>query len=593
MKLNAKLFILMSALFFIVASVLWFYSATFIQSINEEWAQKFVKKQIVFDKHRTLLPILHELEIVKEMAKNPDIIAMARNDKDLHVKQKGLNALESYRNKFIDRSYFAAFKSSKHYYFNDSLNHYENNQLRYTLSSSKLEDSWFFYTLSQNDDYIININKDTELGITKVWIDFIVKEGDKRLGVIGTGFDFENFLKESVGLEQEGIRNFFINKDLAIQLARNSQLVDYASMTKSDGHHKTIDIFFPETNDREAIRQAMQEMYASPNSIQTLWVDFEGKKQLLGMAYLPEIGWFSLTLINPTELTLLHGSSLFLILSAAFLGVLVIVGMSSNIFFIRPLNQLKQMMRQIEHGEYNLKLTLVGSGEIKELSEQFKHMVEYVHTTNLALEEKIQERTRGLMESEQKLHVLLARVKELAFYDALTQLPNRRMLEDRLNVELTKIKRSKKFSSLLFLDLDNFKPLNDAFGHNAGDCLLVEVAQRLLAVMRECDTVARFGGDEFIVLLSEIGSDDLEAQKHAMIVAKKILTVIGEPYRIDVIHDNGIEEILTHKCSVSIGVALFTGKESEKEKILQRADKAMYKAKENGRNRIELGEEEL
>ncbi len=593
MKLNAKLFILMSALFFIVASILWFYSASFIQSINEEWAQRFVKKQIVFDKHRTLLPILHELEIVKEMAKNPAIIAMARNDDDLHVKQKGLEAFEYYRNKFIDRSYFAAFELSKHYYFNDSLNRYENNQLRYTLSSSKLEDSWFFYTLSQNDDYIVNVNKDTELGITKVWIDFILKEGDKRLGVIGTGFDFESFLKESVGIEQEGVRNLFIDKDLAIQLARDSQLIDYASITKSDGQHKTIDIFLSEAEDKEAIRQAMQEMYASPHSIQTLWVNFEGKKQLLGMAYLPEIGWFSLTLINSTELTLLNSSSLFLILSAVFLAVLLIVAVVNNILFTSPLNQLKQMMRRIEHGEYSIKPTLVGSGEIKELSEQFKRMVEYVHATNLALEEKIQERTHGLMQSEQKLHVLLEKVQELAFYDALTQLPNRRMLEDRLNVELAKIKRTKKLSSLMFLDLDNFKPLNDAFGHNAGDCLLVEVAQRLLATIRECDTVARFGGDEFIILLSEIGSDTQEAQNHAMIVAQKILTLIREPYRIAIVHDNGAEETLTYHCSVSIGIALFGNNDSEKEKILQRADKAMYKAKENGRNRIELGEDEV
>lgn len=593
MKLNAKLFILMSALFFIVASILWFYSASFIQSINEEWAQRFVKKQIVFDKHRTLLPILHELEIVKEMAKNPAIIAMARNDDDLHVKQKGLEVLEYYRNKFIDRSYFAAFELSKHYYFNDSLNRYENNQLRYTLSSSKLEDSWFFYTLSQNDDYIVNVNKDTELGITKVWIDFILKEGDKRLGVIGTGFDFESFLKESVGIEQEGVRNLFIDKDLAIQLARDSQLIDYASITKSDGQHKTIDIFLSEAEDKEAIRQAMQEMYASPHSIQTLWVNFEGKKQLLGMAYLPEIGWFSLTLINSTELTLLNSSSLFLILSAVFLAGLLIVAVVNNILFTSPLNQLKQMMRRIEHGEYSIKPTLVGSGEIKELSEQFKRMVEYVHATNLALEEKIQERTHGLMQSEQKLHVLLEKVQELAFYDALTQLPNRRILEDRLNVELAKIKRTKKLSSLMFLDLDNFKPLNDAFGHNAGDCLLVEVAQRLLATIRECDTVARFGGDEFIILLSEIGSDTQEAQNHAMIVAQKILTLIREPYRIAIVHDNGAEEILTYHCSVSIGIALFGNNDSEKEKILQRADKAMYKAKENGRNRIELGEDEV
>ncbi|MDD2385053.1 MAG: diguanylate cyclase [Sulfurospirillaceae bacterium] len=590
MKLNAKLFVLMTVLFFIVTSILWFYSVSFIQSINEEWVQKFVKKQIVFDKHRTLLPILRELDVVREMAKNHDIVAMAHNDTNLEVRQKGINALEYYRNKFIDRSYFAAFESSKHYYFNDSLGHYENNQLRYTLSSLNPDDSWFFYTLSQKDNYIINVNKDTELGITKVWINYILKEGNRRIGIVGTGFDFDTFLKESVGLEQEGVRNFFINKDLAIQLARDSQLIDYASMTKSDGQHKTIDLFLPEAKDREAVKKAMQDIIISPDRVQTLWVNFEGKKQLLGIVYLPEIGWFSLTLINPTELTLLNSSSLFLILSAVFLSILFIVGMASNIFFIYPLNQLKQMMRRVEHGEYNIHPTLVGSGEIRELSEQFKHMVEYVHSTNLALEEKVQERTKGLLDSEQKLQQLLEKVQELAFYDALTHLPNRRMLEDRLNVELAKVKRTQKIGGLMFLDLDNFKPLNDAFGHNAGDCLLVEVAQRLLSVVREGDTAARFGGDEFIVLLSDIGNDVSTAHEKMQHVADKILEALSAPYTIDVHYENGYNEILTHYCSVSIGLTLFNKHDTEKDKILQRADRAMYQAKTNGRNRIEIGE---
>ncbi|MDD2784364.1 MAG: diguanylate cyclase, partial [Sulfuricurvum sp.] len=497
----------MTALFVIVVSILWFYSTAFIQSINEEWAQKFIKKQVVFDKNRTLLPILREVDLVKKIVKNPDIIAMAYNDDDLHVREKGTDVLESYRHQFLDRSYFAAFVHSGHYYYNDKLNHFQNDTLRYTLSASKPDDSWFFYTLSKEDDFQVNVNKDTELGITKVWIDFVIKDGDARLGVLGTGFDFESFLKESVGVEQEGVRNFFINKDLAIQLARDTKLIDYDSMTKSDGQHKTIDLFLPKIKDQEAIKQAMQEMYASPEIIKTLWVNFEGKEQLLGMAYLPEIGWFSLTLINATELTLINSTALFPILCAVFLTILVIVGIVSNILFFHPLNQLKLMMRQVEQGEYNLNPTLVGSGEIRELSEQFKRMVAYVNINNAQLEEKVQERTKGLIESEQKLQELLEKVQELAFYDALTKLPNRRMLEDRLNVELAKVKRTENFGALMFLDLDNFKPLNDVFGHNAGDSLLIEVAQRLLSVVREGDTAARFGGDEFIVLLSDIGND--------------------------------------------------------------------------------------
>lgn len=590
MRLQTKLLLFISALILIVTSILWFYSSLFIQSVNEEWALKFVKKQIIFDKHRTLLPILREISIAKEMIHDKDIIALARDDGDALIRQKGIKALEEYRQKFSDRSYFAAFKSSGHYYYNDALNHFQDNPLRYILSSTNPADSWFFYTLSKEDDYQINVNKDTELGITKVWINFILKEGDERLGVVGTGFDFESFLKESVGVEQEGVHNFFINKDLAIQLARDTALIDYASITKEDGQHKTIDLFVSNPKDQEAIKKAMQEMMASPELIKTLWVNFEGKRQLLGLAYLPEIGWFSLTLIDSTELTLLNSTSLFFILSAVFLSILFLVAIASNMLFIRPINRLKKMMQRVEQGEFSFNSVSFGSSEMKELFEQFKRMVHYVHTTNSALEEKVQERTRSLMESEQKLQELLEKVQELAFYDALTQLPNRRMLEDRLSLELAKVKRTQKFGALMFLDLDNFKPLNDVFGHNAGDSLLIEVAQRILGVIRECDTAARFGGDEFIVLLSDVGRDVVTARENMQRVAQKVLEVISAPYTIDVHYESGYDEILTHHCTVSIGLTLFGDKDSEKEKVLQRADRAMYQAKANGKNRIEIGE---
>jgi diguanylate cyclase (GGDEF)-like protein/PAS domain S-box-containing protein len=177
-------------------------------------------------------------------------------------------------------------------------------------------------------------------------------------------------------------------------------------------------------------------------------------------------------------------------------------------------------------------------------------------------------------------------IRTLAFYDALTQLPNRRLLNDRLGQTMAASKRSGRYGALMFLDLDNFKPLNDTYGHGVGDLLLIEAAHRLTGCVRETDTVARFGGDEFVVILSELDADKAESTAQAGIVAEKIRVTLAEPYLLTCRQEGNAEAIIEHRCAASIGVALFINHEAEPEEVLKRADIAMYRAKEGGRNSI-------
>lgn len=182
-------------------------------------------------------------------------------------------------------------------------------------------------------------------------------------------------------------------------------------------------------------------------------------------------------------------------------------------------------------------------------------------------------------------------VRLLAFYDPLTKLPNRRLLEDRLTHAMANGKRSDCYGALMFLDLDNFKLLNDTYGHEAGDFLLLDVARRLKGCLRERDTVARFGGDEFIVVLSELTSDRVDAFSQAALVAEKIRDVVAAPYQLNFKRQGKPEEILEHRCTVSIGVCLFTGQEAGREALFKGADAAMYEAKGAGRNQVRFSEQ--
>ncbi len=175
-------------------------------------------------------------------------------------------------------------------------------------------------------------------------------------------------------------------------------------------------------------------------------------------------------------------------------------------------------------------------------------------------------------------------IRNLAFYDLLTGLPNRRLLMDRLQHSLVSAERNKRGSALMFIDLDNFKTLNDTLGHDMGDLLLQQVARRLGDCVREVDTVARLGGDEFVVMLEGLGEHELEVAANARAVGEKILNALNASYALGS-HD--------YHSTPSIGVTLFHDASVNIEGLFKQADIAMYQAKKAGRNTLRFFDPEM
>jgi diguanylate cyclase (GGDEF)-like protein len=207
------------------------------------------------------------------------------------------------------------------------------------------------------------------------------------------------------------------------------------------------------------------------------------------------------------------------------------------------------------------------------MSETLRIANEGLHLQN----EEVLKRAEELAKQKLALEASEAEVKKLAFYDALTELPNRRLLNERLqSVQLTS-SRTRKYAALMFLDMDRFKILNDTLGHDYGDLMLIEVANRLRSSVRESDTVARLGGDEFIVLLDMLDEQFTVAMGSATLIAEKIRASLATPYTL---------KNTNYNSSPSIGVTMFFGKEMLAEDIYKQADIAMYEAKNGGRNRV-------
>jgi diguanylate cyclase (GGDEF)-like protein len=378
--------------------------------------------------------------------------------------------------------------------------------------------------------------------------------------VIGTGIDLTKFLKESVGIEQEGIHNFFVDKSMAIQLSADPTSIDYASIAKDVSERIKIDVLFNDPSDVVRIRQLAGELQKNPYSgeVRTMWVSYRGEKHLLGVAYLPEVGWYDLTLMDENSLAVLQGFAwLPVVFGALFLLALVVLNYFLQLWILTPISQLQQATDEIQRGNLDVESPLVGKGEVGGLAISFRHMVEVVRKTNHELERRVQERTEDL--------------HRLTEIDPLTGLLNRRGMTDRFEKEVARQARQGGTMGLLLLDLDHFKQVNDTYGHAAGDVALCAVAKILSSMQRSYDHAGRWGGEEFLILLPACSDEDLLAIAERIRDAVAILRI-----------EAGTQAF---SFTVSIGAHHPTTPQTM-DAMLQQVDKALYAAKESGRNRV-------
>jgi diguanylate cyclase (GGDEF)-like protein/PAS domain S-box-containing protein len=196
----------------------------------------------------------------------------------------------------------------------------------------------------------------------------------------------------------------------------------------------------------------------------------------------------------------------------------------------------------------------------------------------------------GITREITKRKELQEKIEQLAYCDTLTKLPNRRSLDDKMSFIMSKSERSQKYCALVFIDLDNFKPLNDTYGHNVGDLLLIEVANRLKNSIRRLDAVARIGGDEFVIVLDEFDENKDISKENIFNVVEKIRIYLAQPYEFCIINEENKHINIEHNCTASIGICMFKGEQESSINIFKCADSAMYEAKESGRNTIKFYE---
>lgn len=559
MSLKTRILGLATVLILVASVATWAAYRALSEDIIERWGQQVAEIQVRYDSARLLQSLEREIGLARQMADSSALIQWAQSPDDPTLEREAIRQMESFRANFRDNSYFVALRENGRYYFNNADNEFAGNQFRYRLDPQKPDDAWFYQLIEEGRDFHLNVNPDTELGVTKLWIDVLMRHEDGEiLGMVGTGLSLDSFLQDIVDIGQDGITTLFVDYNGAIQLYRDRNYIDFASIIKPEGQKNTVDLLFDNPDDQKKVLgmlQMLKNTGGKEGAVASSFVTVNGRKHLAGVAYLPAIGWFEITLLDLE--TLLPVSYLWPLVGV-FLATLLITLLLFHLLISRrvlnPVMALEGAVQQVRQGNFQLPPLPKPDNEIGLLSTHFEEMTEALKRSTEDLQSQVDERTHDL--------------HRLARRDTLTELGNRRALDELFASEIERAHREGNGFGVLWLDIDHFKIINDQQGHQSGDAILCDVAHWLRASLRPYDQAGRWGGDEFVVVLSPCDSHTL--------------THIGQRIRS---HVETQSLAMGMPVTVSIGGHLVRPGELLDE-ILKQADQALYRAKQTGRNQL-------
>ncbi len=524
----------------------------------------FAEKQVLYDRYRGLGTLIREVSLAETLAGSQAIRDWARDEDNVERRARGIAELEHYRRYFADGSYFFVVAGSGNYYFNEATNRYAGDQYRYTLDQTKTDDAWYYSTLSLGEGCHLNVNNDANLKVTKVWMNCVIREGRDVLGVLGTGIDLTAFIQEVVNVPQRGVTSMFVDRQGMIQAHRDETLVSLANLAQGVDSKHSVFSLVSGSGDEATLQRLLADVTSEDLLADSGFVTVNGKQMLVGIGYLDKLGWYNVTFMDIDTIIDRRLFAPIGLLLAAMMGVVAVVFVL--VFKRQVLDRvtaLEAVVGKARLGDYGPALSL-GAGrqdEIGRLSTALTQMAARVDDHTKLLEARVRERTSEL--------------ESLAFRDGQSGILKRRGFAEAHAA----LAGSGAAYGILLVDVDHFKEINDTHGHAAGDGVIVEVARRIQEASGLDGTCARWGGDEFIVLLAGSGPQTLRTMAHAImqaVISEPVAVLAGRPILV----------------SISVGACLAEPLDTL-EVATEMADAALYTAKQDGRGRVVVFEKDM
>jgi diguanylate cyclase (GGDEF)-like protein len=535
--------------------------AWYTQEIVQTLSGWFAEKNVQYEKSKVLQLLLREVVLTQKMASSPTLKAWVRAEADARARAGAIAELEDFRALFRSRSYFFAIAESGNYYYNDDEGGHDPARPRYSLRESNAKDGWFFQTLRQVRDYQLNVDTDRHLKITRVWVNRVLYADDRPAAVIGTGVDLTDFIQSVISNTQPGVTNLLLDRNGAIQAHQDVSRIDFASIAKESRNERQSTIFnmLDVATERERLSAAFDALSTGDGDTRIVKLRIQGQDHVAGLTYLPDIKWFLLTLTHPQAAESAgYATAVAGVMVLALALTLLLAGFALDRMVLRRLVAFDAAARSVAAGNYAVTLPHDGDDELARLGRTFEGMARRVQAHTSDLELQVSERTRVL--------------ERLAYADPLTGLLNRRGMVDRIDVERNRLQRTGGRLGVVLLDIDHFKRINDVHGHDFGDRAMVHVASRIRGVMRSYDVCARWGGEEFLVIVPDVSDAQALAQT-------------AEKLRVEIAGTDIAPEKPGVRVTVSVG-AHFADPAETLDHMLKAADDALYEAKQGGRNRV-------
>ena len=344
-----------------------------------------------------------ELVLAQKLVDSPLLKSWALQENDAGLRKQALAELDSYRRLFSDQSFFFVVDSSKNYYFNNAQDEFKGQEFRYVVKPDDPRSNWYFATIKDVDTFDLHVDNSQQLGTTKVWINAVVREGDKKLGLGGSGLDLTEFLSEVVQSPDPGVETILVDVEGYLQGHSDKNLMEKNSKIKSEKDRLTVfDLFDPS---QEAIfRQHIADLAVGKRSINHFQVVDEGHKVIVGAAYMDSIDWVALVVVDPSQVVEFQQFvPILAVVAIALLASVVLVSYTIDRLILRRLMVLTESTQEIASGDYEVDLEVDRPDEIGALTQSFNHMTATIRDYTQNLEQKVEERTEELNQSNQLL----------------------------------------------------------------------------------------------------------------------------------------------------------------------------------------------
>jgi serine phosphatase RsbU (regulator of sigma subunit) len=392
------------------------------RGLSTAFSRRFAEKQALLDRSRILAPIEREVALAQKLADSEVLRLWCRSERDPAARRMALAELDSFRRAFADHSYFFIPAGSRSYYFNNAGNQFAGRELRYTLDPSRAADRWYFEAMGAGPDYSLHVDSAKALGLLKVWINVLVKDQGRRVGMAGTGVDLSAFMKEASQSGDRAVTTVLVDGRGILQAYPNPAYMEFNARMKDEDKRMTLRQLLGGAEDRTQLQYRLNRLVNQLSPVELFPLTVEGRRYLVAATYMKDIDWVNLALVDPSKVMGLRPFLPILgLMVLALLATIALVSLLLDRVVLKPLERLTGSVQRVAQGDYGIELPLERRDEIGQLTGAFNHMAATIRDHTANLERKVAERTELLSQANRKLLESSRKITESLDYAHLIQ----------------------------------------------------------------------------------------------------------------------------------------------------------------------------